>query len=425
MVREAIIRYLCLMVPAGATAPLWMVRRPDRRAAGAALLSFLTAFVGIGLANQVALSAGWWQYLRGDGAFLGVPLDLWIGWAVLWGPVPLLLRLPVWLTVVLLGWSDLLLMPRLEGLVRLQHDWLYGEGLALLVGLVPAVLIGRWTVDRRRLTGRVLLQLWTFTGLVVWLAPTAVFARGDGGWHELWEGPVWWTAIILQLMALVAVPALAAMVEFAVRGGGTPFPWDPPVRLVTTGPYAYTANPMQLSAVALLGVLAVGTHSWAMAVATLSAVAFSGVLADHHERADLADRLGAAWTAYDEQVPPWRIRRRLYAGKAAELYLSKECQICDETRRWIAATGPDDLRLCVAEEHRAADGTVAGLRRALYVGPDGLRANGLAAVARAFEHSGPGYAYLGWLIRLPVVRPVLQLVTDAMGGGPRTLRRTI
>jgi hypothetical protein len=64
---------------------------------------------------------------------------------------------------------------------------------------------------------------------------------------------------------------------------------------------------------------------------------------------------------------------------------------------------------------------VAGLRRALYVGPDGLQASGLAAVARGLEHRGPGWAYLGWAIRLPVVRPMLQLLVDGMGGGPRQL----
>ena len=62
---------------------------------------------------------------------------------------------------------------------------------------------------------------------------------------------------------------------------------------------------------------------------------------------------------------------------------------------------------------------MAGLRRALYVGPDGLRASGSAAVARGLEHSGPGWAYLGWLARLPVLRQVLQLLIDGMGGGPR------
>jgi protein-S-isoprenylcysteine O-methyltransferase Ste14 len=424
MLRDALPRYCCLAGPIALALALW--RKPDRRMAGAALLSFLTAVVGIGLTNQVALLAGWWKYAPADGTLLGTPLDLWIGWAVLWGPVPLLVRrrIPIWLLMLLFGWADVLVMPRLGTLFELEHDWLYGEALALSVALIPAVLIGRWTADRRRLTGRVLVQLYAFTGLVMWLMPSSVMAAGDGRWGELWEGPVWWTSILLQLMALAAVPGLTAMVEFAVRGGGTPYPWDPPVRLVTTGPYAYLANPMQVSAVLMLGLIALGTHSWSMGLATLGALAFSVALADPHERAELAERLGPAWHAYDRQVRAWRLRRRPYAGEFATLYLARGCALCQGVRRCIEATGPDGLRLCAAEDHRPAGGTVTGLRRALYVGSDGLQASGLAAVARGFEHSGPGWAYLGWLVRLPLVRPVLQVVIDAMGGGPRTLQRT-
>jgi hypothetical protein len=223
---------------------------------------------------------------------------------------------------------------------------------------------------------------------------------------------------VLQLMALAAVPGLSAMVEFATRGRGTPYPWDPPSELVTTGPYAYVANPMQLSAVLMLGLLAVGTHSWSVAAAVVGTLAFAQFVADPHERGDLATRLGEEWRAYDAQVRPWRVRRTPYAGSPAALYLSETCTICQQTRSLVESTKPQHLVL------RAAEGyTVTGLRRALYVGPDGLQVSGLAAVARGLEHSGPVWAYVGWTIRLPVVRPLLQLLVDGMGGGPRQLPR--
>ncbi|GAA1564052.1 hypothetical protein GCM10009789_16530 [Kribbella sancticallisti] len=415
MTDTAVLRWLCLLVPIALTAVLW--RRPSRRLAGAALLSFLAAFVGIGVANQVAMAAGWWRYEVPHGVFVGVPLDLWLGWALLWGPVPLLVRhrVPVWVVVLSCGWLDVLVMPRLDGLVHLNHHWLYGELVALVLAVVPAVLLGRWTVDRSRLTGRVILQLVTFTGLLLWLIPSAVMAQGDGDWNHLVEDPVWRVSIILQLMALAAVPALSAVVEFAVRGRGTPYPWDPPSELVTTGPYAYVANPMQLSAVLMLGLLAAGTHSWSLAVATVGTVAFAKFVADPHERSELVTRLGEQWQAYDRQVRPWIVRRTPYAAEASTLYLSETCTICRQTRGLVEHSQPVDLVLSAAED------TVAGLRRALYVGPDGLQASGVAAVARGLEHSGPGWAYLGWLIRLPLVRPLLQLLLDGMGGGPRQL----
>lgn len=50
--------------------------------------------------------------------------------------------------------------------------------------------------------------------------------------------------------------------------------------------------------------------------------------------------------------------------------------------------------------------------------------DGVAALARSLEHINIGLALLGWVVRLPLVRPVLQLIVDASGGAPRTVRRT-
>lgn len=415
-----VLRWLCLLVPAALVLLLW--RRPGRRLGGAALLAFLTAFVAVGISNQLATALGWWRFEPRPGTFLGVPVDLWLGWALFWGPVPVLIRRrpPVWSILLACGWIDALLMPRLDGLVHLGPHWLYGELVALVITVIPVVLIGRWTVDRQRLTGRVVLQLITFTALTFWLLPSAVMTQGDGRWSRLFEGPVWRTSLLLQLMALAAVPALAAVVELAVRGRGTPYPWDPPERLVTTGPYAYLTNPMQASVVLMLGLLAVGTASWSLAVATAGAVAFSRFVADPHEDSELTARHGEEWHAYTSAVRPWIVRRTPYPSHAAELYLAETCTICAQTRTLIESTGPQCLTIRAAEDYTEA-GTVAGLRRALYVGPDGLRVSGLAALARGLEHGGPGWAYVGWLLRLPLVRPVLQLLIDGMGGGERQL----
>jgi protein-S-isoprenylcysteine O-methyltransferase Ste14 len=434
MTELVVIRWLCLALPVALVLVTWRrpagrVSRPGRewrrcrergqgdpdsgRRAGAALLGFLFAFVALGATNRLAVWFGWWSFEEVPGSFVGMPLDLWIGWALCWGALPALLpgRLLIW--TLGYGWIDLLLMPRLDGLVQLGSHWLYGEVLVLVGVLIPAVLLARWTVERRQLTGRLVLQLITFTGLVLWLLPSAVMSEGDGSWNHLLDGPVWRTSLILQLMALASVPALAAVTEFA-RSGGTPYPWDPPQRLVTTGPYAYLANPMQASVVVMLALLAIGTQSWSLALATVGAVAFSHFVADPHEREQL-DAREPEWRAYDREVRSWIPRRRPYQPQA-ELYLAETCTICTQTKALIESTNPDGLTITAAETY-----TVAGLRRALYVGPDGLRASGLAAIARAFQHSGPGWAYVGWLIGLPVVRPALQLLLDGMGGGEREL----
>ncbi|GAB3826929.1 methyltransferase [Kribbella italica] len=420
MTELVLVRWLCLIVPVVLTWVFW--RRPSRQRAGAALLGFLFAFVALGATNRLVVWLGWWAFEEVPGSFLGMPFDLWIGWALCWGALPPLVGgrdhqiglprdLVIW--VLTCGWVDLLLMPRLDGLVQLGPHWLVGEAVLLGVVLVPAVLLARWTVTRKQLTGRLVVQLITFTGLVLWLLPSAVMSEGDGSWGHLLDGPVWRTSLILQLMALAAVPALAAVAEFA-RAGGTPYPWDPPQRLVTTGPYAYLANPMQASIVVMLALLAIGTQSWSLALATVGTVSFAHFVADPHEREQLAAR-EPAWRAYDREVRPWIPRRRPYQPQA-ELYLAETCTICAQTRTLIESTKPDGLTITAAETY-----TVAGLRRALYVGPDGQRASGLGAIAQAFQHSGLGWAYVGWLIGLPVVRPLLQLLLDGMGGGEREL----
>lgn len=55
-----------------------------------------------------------------------------------------------------------------------------------------------------------------------------------------------WTTALFGLTALVAgcVLFLACLFRFGVEGKGTLAPWDPPARLVVTGPYAFVRNPM-------------------------------------------------------------------------------------------------------------------------------------------------------------------------------------
>ncbi|MBV1856330.1 methyltransferase [Catellatospora tritici] len=427
-------RYACLMLPLAAlaaaalpgSAALAALRpgapMPDparrRRLHGAGLLSFVAAATGIAALDAVAQGLGWWSYAPVDAAWRGLPVDLWLGWAVLWGPVPVLahrvLRTPV--ALLLLLWLDLLAMPRLDPLVELGPHWWLGELAGIVAVALPAQLLGRWTARDLRLYPRALLQLTTFAGTVLWLIPTTAFTYGDGSWGHLWRLPSGVLPLLAQLAALVSVPALAAMREFAVRGHGTPYPWDPPKRLVITGPYAYLANPMQLSASLLLVVLAVGAASATLAVAAVAAVAFSVALAAPHERADLDGRFGHAWRAYRTQVRDWVPRLRPLPQPAATVWLDRDCGPCAAVTRWLLHRHPAHLVVAAAADHPQV------LWRARYTGPDGHHARGAAAIARALEHTHLGWAYLGWLLLLPPVAWLAQQLTDAFITAPHPAR---
>jgi protein-S-isoprenylcysteine O-methyltransferase Ste14 len=412
-------RYLCLALPllAVLAAARW---DRDRTARAAALLAFVAAAVGVAALHELSRATGWYAFAPVDGAYRGLPVDLWIGWAALWGPLPVLLRrvLPLPVALGLLGWLDAVTMPALDPLLRLGPDWLVGEAVGLLGVALPAQLLGRWSADRRHLSARVLLQLGLFGVLLLWLLPTLAFTLGGGSWARLAELPVSRLVLVAQVALLVATPALAAVREFAVRGGGTPYPWDPPGRFVTTGPYAYLANPMQVGAVALMMLTALVTGSAALAVGAASAVAFSAAVAGPHEDHDLDGRYGQRWRDHRRRVRPWWPRWRPYLpGEPAVLWLDDDCGPCAAVRRFLERRRPVNLTIMPAARHPAGV-----LWRAGYTGGDGHRERGVAAVARALEHLHLGWAWLGWLLRLPGIAWLAQLVTDAMIAPPHPCR---
>lgn len=417
MNRFEVVRWLALVLPVAALA--LAARTGDRgtREAGALLLSWLAAMLGLAVLHEVATAAGWWRYADVTGAFRGNPVDLWIGWAILWGPLPVALRRHVGPVTAMLGalWLDVVAMPLATPVVELGPDWLRGELLGLAIVLAPAVALGRWVADDRRLTARVILQAVLAGGLVLWLLPTAAFSLGDGSWSTLVDRPWWQLAGIAQLAAVVGLPALAAVHELVVRGGGSPFPWDPTRRLVTSGPYAYVAAPMQLSAVALLALLAAATSSWSLAGAAAAGVAFNVTIAAPHEHEALTRRFGPAYLAYRRAVRTWRPRWRPYVPVPATLWLARDCDLCQQLAEVVLTLGPVALDRADAEDHPNA------LVRARYEAADGTGDDGLAAVARSLEHVNLAAAAVGWAVRIPGLRTVLQLVADGVGAGPREL----
>ena len=89
------------------------------------------------------------------------------------------------------------------------------------------------------------------------------------------------------------------------RGDGTPFPLDPPQRMVVAGPYAHIRHPM---VVGLLGVLcgqAVWFQSANVLAYTLLLLLISLVYVFHIEEPDLKQRFGADYRAYHAVTPRW------------------------------------------------------------------------------------------------------------------------
>jgi protein-S-isoprenylcysteine O-methyltransferase Ste14 len=414
----ALVRALTLLVPLCLTLGLVAHRRPDRRLAAAAFLASAWAFASSLALNLLAASLGWWTFDARGGLFLGVPVDLWLGWALGWGAVPILAfpRAPLWLLVVAIAWIDVVAMPVSDPVVRLGPSWLLGEALGLGLCFLPAQLVGRWTLDGRRLPARAAAQVAIFAALSLWVLPSAILEATGVSWRPLIDAHNWRLGLAAQLLAVPATMGAAAVLEFARRGRGTPFPWDPPERLVASGPYAYVANPMQLSMTLLMLGLGILLGSLPVALAGLAAGAFGAGFARWQERGDLIARFGPAWRDYERAVRPWLPTWRPAPLAPAALYYAESCFECSQVGAWFAARAPVALDLRPAERYDGPPPT-----RITYVAADGRVHAGVDALAHALDHLNLAWAWLGWLLRLPGVRHAIQLLADALGAEPRAL----
>jgi len=437
--QPTIARAAALYVPLSLTVILWLAAAPTRSERAAVLLATawnVPALLGV---HAVSVRAGWWTYGVADATVTGFPVDLYLGWAVLWGALPALVgrraRLGVIVAVAIV--LDVVAMPALAPVVRLGTHWLVGEALAVVLCLVPAQLLATWTRDGARLPYRAALQAVAFTAIALGVLPTVILAQSGGSWRPLLGRPGWLTGILVQVIGLVGLLGVSAVQEFATRGSGTPIPFDPPKRLVVSGPYAYVANPMQVAAALVMLAWGAMLESPWVAAAGIMAVVYGSGFAAGDERTDLDRRFGNSWRAYRSQVRAWIPRWRpvdaaslnleaLGSGAAARtdrrsatLYVAEQCGPCSEVRAWFAARDAIGLQIVAAERHPRRS-----LTRITYDPGDGTpEVGGIVALGRALEHVNLAWAMMGMFVRLPGVAWFLQAIVDASGGGPKRVAR--
>ena len=99
--------------------------------------------------------------------------------------------------------------------------------------------------------------------------------------------------------------ALWCIAAFAVVGRGTPAPFDPPRRLVVSGPYHFVRNPMYAGAGLALGGAAVFYQSVVLAGYTLLFFAVTHWFVRGYEEPILRDSFGPDYEAYCRRVRRW------------------------------------------------------------------------------------------------------------------------
>jgi protein-S-isoprenylcysteine O-methyltransferase Ste14 len=389
--------------------------------------------------NAAALLAAAWALPSAALAgFLAMQLDAWIipssTLLVFGSPAIVLLdRVLVW------GWAFAFFADRVS-LVRLAFlgvlldlmlpldrvsyqgspQFLFVEAFAVGVCLLPAQLFARWTRERSHLTARNLMHVCFHSALLLGIWPLLITQFLSGNWHAWAERPSAVNKFYLQFLILPCVFLITSMQEFHAAGRGTPMPEDAPPRLVTTGIYSYVANPMQIGKFGVLFVWGLfWKNAWIVAAAFLGLV-YSLTIARWNEDRDMAARFGTEWTLYRRNVRRWLPRWRPWiaaagAADSAALYLDLDCGPCGHFARWFAAQCPTQLRILPL----AADFPNT-LTRLTYRAAGGeSEVQGVHAIARAFDHLNLAWAFCGWMLRLPLIGWVAELITEAVSpSGP-------
>jgi hypothetical protein len=92
---------------------------------------------------------------------------------------------------------------------------------------------------------------------------------------------------------------------FYASGKGTLAPWSPPIRLVTTGLYRWSRNPMYVGVLLILAGWALSFASTALAIYALAVALAFHLRVVFGEEPWLARTHGEAWRVYVKQVPRW------------------------------------------------------------------------------------------------------------------------
>jgi protein-S-isoprenylcysteine O-methyltransferase Ste14 len=109
---------------------------------------------------------------------------------------------------------------------------------------------------------------------------------------------------VLLMIAGISLAFLSVYL-FAVRGEGTPAPFDPPKIFVAIGPYHYTRNPMYIGGLTLLTGFALFLNSSAvLLLVPILALAFHLFIV-FYEEPNLERRFGESYLKYKAEVGRW------------------------------------------------------------------------------------------------------------------------
>lgn len=311
--------------------------KPRGRELPAAIMAAWVQFsIGVLLDIQI-VQRGYWVYRLMPLSLGGVPLDLHVNWALIWGffLVWLYSRLrrywrgPGFIVIYLSGWTTLTLAfdaamaPYLLFLSRVSSVWWLVDTVFLFIvqgvtlWVYHSILYPSQRAVWRQWSCRVRSVLYVGSLAYVFYAylPGVVLNLTDG-WavSPLWHLNDW------RVLAVAMLPPLLigtwATLSFTDAGSGTPLPFDPPHRLVTTGPYAFVRNPMQIAGMMLAVLLVLYYPTPFMLLYVVDMGLTLSVLINLYEHGEMEQAFGDAYRHYASHVRNWLPRRSAYVAPA-------------------------------------------------------------------------------------------------------------
>jgi protein-S-isoprenylcysteine O-methyltransferase Ste14 len=182
--------------------------------------------------------------------------------------------------------------------------------LIVLLAAFPALVLAICTARSSHIYVRSVLQALMWACLLLWLFPSMVFVQTHHSWQVLLSRPLWQQGVIAVPLIIPAFFILSALYHFAVEGNGTGFPYDPPVKLVTKGAYAYISNPMQLGICLMMLWWGVMLGSAWISLSAFGSVFLFVVFKDICNGSCAIGETDKNWARYQSEVPRWIPRLR-------------------------------------------------------------------------------------------------------------------
>ncbi len=149
---------------------------------------------------------------------------------------------------------------------------------------------------------RALTYATVFVGFVlVWLP--AQLLEWSGMARPVDWGPLQWFGVAVTGGGAAVV--LWCVLTFAVVGRGTPAPFDPPRRLIVSGPYRFVRNPMYIGAASVLAGAALFYRSLALFGFVLVFLLITHLFVVLYEEPTLHRTFADEYGAYCRRVRRW------------------------------------------------------------------------------------------------------------------------